>query len=121
MQNIVPTYYQKDIRSFERAYVRKQRALESHNSYENQIAKHLGYTDRNEMNREVWSSKDMDSHREKYQHASFILGISDKLRNCMREVQLSNRILDRTKYTFWHYFPKGTPTVNQYGKFTYND
>lgn len=121
MQNTIPSYYQKDIRSFERAYVRKQRALQMHNEYENQIAKWLGYSDRNEMNHEVWSSKDMDSHRDNYQRASFEIGVQQPMRNCMREVILSNRILDRTKYTYWHYNPKGTPTVNQFGKFTYND
>lgn len=113
-------YYQKEIRSFERAYVRKQRALDNFHIFEDRIANHLGFSDRKEMNHAAWSSKDMDSHRDSYSSASRELGITSSMQKCMREVQLANRILGRTKYTYWHFNPKGTAIVNQYGKFTYN-
>ena len=114
----IPAHYQKQIKQFENAYVRKQHAMDFTKKVRDIIAKRLGYQ----------SYYDMIDASYKHEGSGFWNEFNWELRNCefakefekqSRVHHNANRMLDRTKYTYWHYHPQGTPKVMAFGKFDY--
>ena len=109
----VPTHYQKQIKSFENAYVRKQKALDKIKEIHNQIAEECGYSDYSEMCKEFHKSNSKENFWQEFNRISIYYS---ELAKNMRILKNANNTLNRTKGAYWNFHPKGTPKVMAFGK-----
>lgn len=109
----IPEGYKEDIKKFQSAYIRKYNKVQYMKSVRTLIARHLGAEDDWSLPKEIFRIQP-GSYRSKWDETMYELIGRDGVKEyekAGRSLMSCNRILNKTKYTFWHYYPKGTPKI----------